>query len=85
MTNKSIKPSLTREQFMLQKAKEEWDAVDEEFVLYGIMKYLKIPIKYDKTKFDKLPNRYQKRLAGWADWELGYSDDWEEMQEVIAQ
>ena len=85
MNDKSIKSSLARDQFMLQKAKEEWDAIDEDFVLYGTMEYLKIPMKYEKTKFDKLPNRYQKRLAGWADYELGYSDDWEEMQEVVAQ
>lgn len=75
---------MSREQFMLEKAKQEWDAIDEEFVLYGVMEFLKIPLKYEKTKFDKLPSRYQKLLAKWADWELGYSDDWKEMQEVVA-
>lgn len=70
---------------MMNAARKEWDAVDEEFVLYGIMDYLKIPFKFEKTKFDKLPICYQKRLATWAKWCLDYSEDWKEEQELLAQ
>ena len=74
--------SLTKQEFMLKSAKHEWDNCDEDFVLYGIMEFCKIPMKYDRTKFDKLPNRYQKRLATWAKWQLGYCEDWDERQQV---
>lgn len=75
---------ISKVQFMLKCAKKEWRG-SCEFTKLGVMEYLSIPAKHVDKKFDEIPNRYQKRLAKFAEEELEYSDDWNQKQELVAQ
>lgn len=76
---------MNKRQFMLAKAKEEWEGSDE-FTRDGILTELRYSLKWSDSKFADLPASCRSRIASFCDYMLGYSEDWKELQEqkVIA-